>query len=506
MIFFIGLSALIYEIYSTRVLFLFFLETNKAITIAISSFLAGLAFSSLIFSRLTRDKLDKNVKIIFYMQLAIVVYGFFILKQYGLIPQIIDYFNTHVANKTLSGLLENSVIWIYLFIPAFFIGGSFPLINGLYLEEVDKGTRNTGMVYFWDTFGSILGAFLAGFLLLPYFGFRVTCLIAVSINLVLAIFIAPSKIWRVMLTILIILMVGYEYWHYQGLESYSSPNSKAIIYPELDSIFGDILFQEMSPFGRVTIGNNAAGLKDNKALFINYRDMCHSQKTNNMTYVGKLLAGKVPENSHLLNIGFGCGFTASAMAGEKNVSLLDIAEINPVVIKGVKKHFKDENGDVLNSPKTTLMITDGAELIRTTKDTYQGIVISIEEVTIIYSSPLYTKEYFEIAKKKMAPNGVLGIWGYNAGYNFEKVLYNTLGVVFKNVTVDVVDGSYVFFASDSLDYLPQNTSKDQKGVTEMLRIPNTEINTLDNKALEKYFTSQNYYGFDKNYNEEFFTR
>jgi hypothetical protein len=48
-IFLVGFTSLIYEIYSVRVLFMFFVENTQGATIAISSFLGGLAFSSLFF-------------------------------------------------------------------------------------------------------------------------------------------------------------------------------------------------------------------------------------------------------------------------------------------------------------------------------------------------------------------------------------------------------------------------------------------------------------------------
>ena len=52
LIFWIGCLALIYEIYSMRALFMFYVENTKAASIAISAFLGGLAFSSILFGKL----------------------------------------------------------------------------------------------------------------------------------------------------------------------------------------------------------------------------------------------------------------------------------------------------------------------------------------------------------------------------------------------------------------------------------------------------------------------
>jgi len=483
------------------------------------------------------------LQIIFWMQIAVAFYGYFVLKQYNLIPQIIDFLRVNVENLGAVNLLKIITIWIYLFIPAFFIGGSFPLINGLYLESVEKGTSNTGLVYFWDTFGSILGAFLAGFFLLPQFGFRLTCVIAVIINLLIALLIVPKREWRIFILIFGLLIIVNEYSFYhkniapstldaplpttnifqsqEKSESYlnnkkidtsSTPNLALREYPELDKIFGDILFQESSPFGKITIGNNAFQNPENKVLFINYRDMCHSQSHLSESEMGSIVANQIPPKSRVLNIGFGCGFTADAIAQQPNVDFLDIAEINPVVIKGARQFFKQENNNVLENIKTNLHIEDGAEFIRNTQNQYNAIIIDIEEVSIIYSSPLYTKEYFTIANQKLKSDGVLALWAHKGNRVFEKIIYNTLKTTFKNVNIIIIDGFYTFYASNSTENLPTSSinkplsDSEQKQIQEVIDNSVSLINTLDNKVLEKYFNTQSYFNLPTDYKEDFLIR
>lgn len=535
LIFWIGFTSLIYEIYSTKVLFLFFLETSQAVTIAISAFLAGLAFSSLLFSSFSKKSTKNNLFIIFLMQVVVALYGYFVLKEYVFIPQVIDFLHQHILNQDMSSFLKISLIWIYLFIPAFFIGGSFPLVNGLYLKNLEEGTRDTGIVYFWDTFGSILGAFLAGFWLLPQLGFRLTCVVAVVINLCIALIVAPKKEWRGAIVLFLILIFFNEYNFYQAnkipslapslsgaisttstptalptLSPEPTPSSYSFIpeYPQLDAMFGKILFQKISPFGRITIGEDVFGDPNDKALFINYRDMCHSQSHVSESEMGSLVAQQAPVGSRILNIGLGCGFTADAIAQQPSVSRLDIAEINPVVAEGTKEFFQKENSYVLENPKTDLYIEDGAEFIRNApNNTYDGIVIDIEEATIIYSSPLYTREYFALASKKMKPEGVLALWAHRGSNDFEKVIYNTLKSVFPNVNIVIIDGFYTFYASNSPAHLPVSPSPEEpmasQQIDDMLNTPNNEINTLDNKVLEKYFDVQSYFNLPTSYKEQF---
>ena len=62
--------------------------------------------------------------------------------------------------------------------PAFFVGGTFPLALFLYADRKDDLNRSSGVLYFWDTFGGIVGALLCGFVFIPYLGLKASIFIA----------------------------------------------------------------------------------------------------------------------------------------------------------------------------------------------------------------------------------------------------------------------------------------------------------------------------------------
>lgn len=522
-IFLIGFTSLVYEVYSVKVLFLFFTESTQAVTLALSAFLAGLAFSSLLFSALSRKDRSNSHRLIFWMQVAVALYGYFILQRYDLIPEVIDTLNDNIESPGIFSFLKATLIWIYLFIPAFFIGGAFPLINGLYLQHAEHGTRDTGMVYFWDTLGSIIGVFCAGFWWLPEFGFRMTAITTVAINLTVVIMLAGNWRIRSSLILLLLLMATWETMHAPNHDKGEQHGTRvgAITdelrgdaeqslppvgpdYPALSERFGRALFQKMSPFGRVTVGTDVLGIPGNKGLFINYRDMCLSIDHGSESLLGTLAARGLRENARVLNIGLGCGFTANSVASQDNVAHVDIVEINPVVAEATASFFVIENNHVLSSPKVRMAIQDGAEYMRTTNSRYDAVIIDIEEVSVIYSSPLYTQEYFEIIRKKLAPGGRLALWAQTGSLEFEKVIYNTLKSVFPHVSVRVIDETfYTFYASDqALDIRAQDATE-SRIIERMLDTPLESINTLDNKALEKYFNIRSFFDLPYDYRERF---
>ncbi|OGT20369.1 MAG: hypothetical protein A2V90_08080 [Gammaproteobacteria bacterium RBG_16_57_12] len=523
LIFWVGFSALVYEIYSVKVLFLFFTETTHAVTLAISAFLAGLAGSSLIFSRIARGY-GNNPRLVMWMQLAAAAYGYLILANYDLIPHLMDALSRVVQHEVLNNLLRGAMIWIYLFIPAFFIGGAFPLVNGLYLGSHESGTHDTGTVYFWDTLGSIIGTFCAGFWLLPTLGFRLTAISAVAINLLVVLMLAQGRVWRgaVIVIIAAIGMAEWQTYRAPGQHAGTASTTKTVAglapiagaletplpplapqYPDLDDRFGHVIFQEMSPFGRVTVGMHARQIPGNKGLFINYREMCHSIEHESEMQLGWQTVKHLTAGARVLNIGLGCGYTASRIAQSPHVARLDIVEINPVVARAAGEYFAQENQGVLTLPKTNLIIQDGAEYVRTTSERYHAVVIDIEEVSIIYSSPLYSREYLEIIRQKLLPGGAVAVWAQTGSLEFEKTVYNTLKSVFRHVYPKIDDTLYSFHASDiELDITP-SSAREQWQIEQLLKTPVDEINTLDNHALEKYFNIREFFNLPYDYRERF---
>ena len=506
LIFFIGFAALIYEIYSVKVLFLFFVKHTQAVSIAISSFIAGLAVSSLIFSQMSKKK-TKNIQLILLMQLAAAAYGFFVLTNYALIPQFLDIFNAYFESEAVVNLLKIMVMWIYLFIPAFFIGGAFPLINGLYLSKAEVASEETGIVYFWDMMGAITGAMVAGFLLIPYTGLYITVIVPIVINLLIALAVCYSRKLDYVLIAVIALIIGHTYFFQPSGGSHfhipTSGEEKTVSTgeAELHQRFGRVSFQKESPFGTITVGSGGG----QKTLFVNFRVMCTSFDVHNHLEraLGQVTASNLPKGAKVANIGLGCGMTANEVAFHENVSTLDVIEINPVVLEAARQEFAEYTNDVTNADNVTMIIKDGAEYMRTTDKKYNAVLIDIEEVSVIYSSPLFTKEYYEIIKQRLEPGGVLSHWSFNPNTTFAKIMYNTLRAVFPHVEMQVSENKDInFYASDQPLNVPKPTAKEQEIIDSIFADPHTEVNTLEQPVLEKYFNINSIFALPDDFEEE----
>lgn len=81
-------------------------------------------------------------------------------------------------------LLANFLLCFLIMVPAtLFMGASFPVAIALVVESFGSSGRRIGLLYAGNTVGAILGAFLAGFVLLPWLGIQQTLVLTVLVNL-----------------------------------------------------------------------------------------------------------------------------------------------------------------------------------------------------------------------------------------------------------------------------------------------------------------------------------
>jgi spermidine synthase len=202
-----------------------------------------------------------------------------------------------------------------------------------------------------------------------------------------------------------------------------------------------------------------------------------------------------------LNIGLGCGFTAAAVAKNPNIFRLDVAEINPVVVKMARRHFADVTDDVLRNPKVHLVVRDGAEVLRHAKHRYDAIVIDIEEPAVIHSSPLFTQDYFEIARARLEPSGMFALWLFRTGADYGKVIANTLRAVFAHVEIRVAGLNLHYFASDAPLRIPPPRLEERRTLELIEASGIDDINTIDNRSIERYFDLSKAFGLPDDYSE-----
>src|SRR5262249_29369335 len=84
--------------------------------------------------------------------------------------------------------------------------------------------------------------------------------------------------------------------------------------------------------------------------------------------------------------------------------------IEPLVPKVVSTYFAEHNFDVVRNPKVHVQIDDARHYIYTTKETFDAITSDPLDPWVKGAAMLYTKEFFEEAKRHLNPGGVVTLF------------------------------------------------------------------------------------------------
>lgn len=425
-------SALIYEVVATDFLFFYFVESSYSIATVLSIFLLGLGLGSLLIYRV-QGKIRNRGALFGIFQIAVAVYVFLVIANLAaLVPRI----------STL-GLWAVSLL--VLFLPTVFLGAVFPLAAAI-LKREDRDT--VGLVYFADILGAVLGALLAGFVLVPLFGNRAAVMTAAVLNLISAALILPKFKRLIPLTLMLFAVPGMAF-------SFSTSRNSSRFQ-----------FYSASPFGEVVVYNDTLYINGWEQCSLNYPE--NTSEKEMVRYALDPLGGR---DLKVLNIGLGCGLTLQKIM-ERVEGEVDVVEINRFVVEA-NKLFTNS----LNNKKVNLIIDDGLRFLRKTDEKYDSILVDVEDPTAAHSSDLYTVEAFELAHKALLPGGTFALWSYATADEYLGILYYSLKEYFPYV----YRFKGVFLASNEKLKLEEY-------------VPTTpyEINTMDRKVLVQAYLNSGF--------------
>jgi spermidine synthase len=189
-IFLSGFSALIYQLVWVRILGLVFGVSSFAVATVVSVFLLGLGCGSLYFGKLS-EKIKNPLKAYLFVELCI---GIFSIVSYLIINNFTIYKVFYEYSYNNFNFYWVSVIRLFLsivvlFPPVFAIGGTIPLITKYFLTTPERFGSNFSRIYYINTLGAFAGSMLTGFIFVKYIGVFLTFIIAVTVNLLIALII-----------------------------------------------------------------------------------------------------------------------------------------------------------------------------------------------------------------------------------------------------------------------------------------------------------------------------
>ena len=344
-------------------------------------------------------------------------------------------------------LISASFLYVLglFFVPAVLLGIPTPLLTTLALNLDRRTGHIVGRMHALAALGSILGTFVTGFVLIQYFGSRLVVALASAILLLLALpFLARAsrKLWLLLLVLGAISVALVQSG--QGIASPCDRESNYFCLRVIDA-------SERAPFGEAR-----ALVLDHLLHGINHRDAASMLISPYVHLMQELVdqhfaADALPRLRYFF-AGGGSYTQPRAIASQHPEATIIVAELDPLVTRTVEQFMYVDSGafDVIHGDaRAALTRQPDASLDVIVTDAFHDIAIPYH---------LVTREYAQLAKRKLRGNGIYTTNVVDAfpDPRMVKSMYNALRAEFAQVDIwiDHVPRepqrmTYVISASDS---------------------------------------------------------
>ena len=411
-----GMASLSSEILWTRILVFPMGTTLFSFALILATFLSGIAFGSLVASRLLGESNWILKFILIEISIGLVCIGILpLLENLTEWTSLTDRFFYSIENSPEKTLFIRFLFAFGLmFVPTFGFGLLFPLANHIYSFRWQAVSKAIGNVYSINTLGGVLGTILTPFVFIPLFGIRLSIYLIYAVLILFGIFVLakyrkqnPVLILAVVLVVLIVgktifvpqIETGESGVHNLARLEINVPEDRVKLLDYKEGEFSTISVVEDTESGARTI------YLDGFSTATVSRSFSGSTYMQAMGFVPMVLH---PEPKNVLVIGFGTGNTLGIASLFSNANVHGV-EIDKNVLK-FSKWFSDWNHDVLKRSNMKMFIQDGRAFLRWSKIRYDVIVMEPMSPLQAGVVNLYSKEFYDLALNHLKEDGILVQW------------------------------------------------------------------------------------------------
>lgn len=382
-----GLTSLGYQTLWTRVLSSGTGNSTYVFTTILAIFLCGLALGTAAFTILR----------VYVRTIALLAIGEIIsacLALIGVVALIV---------LGTGGILSLPIASLIVVLPATSVMGViFPASSALIADSEGHVGANSGLLLSANTLGSIFGAFLIPFVVIPLIGspaaIGLIALLNAGVGIALALTgrIKTPNVRRLVtaagagtaIILVLALMLGDIFVDPNMARIYAARGSVAM---SLEDEIASVQAGEVGGFQQLWVNGTSMTLK--------------TVDVKLMPILPLILR---PESKTDLTIGFGMGsaYRAALIAGLKTT----VVELVPSVPKTFDYFYADAQ-QVLSNPNGHIVIADGRNYVELTNQHYDIIVV--DPAPPIYSSGvsvISSREFYAAAKARLTPTGVMMQW------------------------------------------------------------------------------------------------
>jgi len=470
-----GCAALIYEVSWTRLLALVIGPTTYAFATMAAAFISGLAIGSAIGARIARRVSRPAVWLAAMLVVSSVAASAAAWYAAARLPLRVA---AEVADPAAAFgpvvATQAALVGLLLLPMTLALGATFPLALAAAGPGVSAG-REAARVYASNTLGAIAGSLVAGFALIPRLGLQstfqwtsiagaaagATCLAAALRNPTgpvestnarknpstgsgQAPAVSDVEPWfrgqtvlaaAVVAVVAVAAVVSLPPWDPQLLSSGAYKYAPYIGAADLDVGLraGTLEFYKEGAAATVSV-RRLAGVR---ALSIDGK----VDASNGGDMLTQRLLGLLPVALHgraheICVIGLGSGVTLGSALAAGDVRHADVVEISPEVVEA-SHLFDRENGSVLAHPAVRLIVGDGRSHLLLTPRKYDVIISEPSNPWMAGVATLFTREFFEAARARLAPDGLLCQWAHTYDISQEDLqsIVRTFASVFPQGTM-----------------------------------------------------------------------
>ncbi len=416
----VGFTALVYEVCWTRALALVLGSSIYAFSAMLGAFLAGIALGSLA----VRGIVDRTRRPAVLLVAGLGALGVASLAVTLVLPMLPEVFLGLLRRSGPIGtrlVLLQVALCVVVQLPAtLLLGALFPLLTRLVAATGSDAGAAVGRVYFANTLGCAVGAFLAGFVLIPTLGLRDTLALAAAINLLSAALVllaqrelgaAARAAAMLPLAGAIVLLVVKLPFDATALTRGSYRGPELVLDFDIQDVpldgvpASEVLFYRDGMNSTVSVHR----MESVRELRVNGKaDASTGGDMSTQILLGELplLFGPTPERIGV--IGYASGVTAGSVARHP-VKHIDVIEIEPAILEA-ERFFDDANGRPLDDPRVHVVLDDGRAHLAASPGTYDVIISEPSNPWMSGVSNLFTREFFRIAREALRPHGRLLQW------------------------------------------------------------------------------------------------
>jgi spermidine synthase len=425
----------------------------------LAGFLLGIGFGSLLMARWI-DRVRDPFAVVALLYGVIALSGMLVFRSSDLFTRAYFTLFRWSDGYYAFQLGVSLVIGLIVILATLAMGANFPLVARIATRAAEERGASAGRVFFVNTLGAVLGAFLAEFLILPAWGFSGLMLVTLVIYALAAgafLALSPGPRRGVNAAVCAALLAGavllspavldfrlpYHALYYHGLrlgdmEAYRTEIARMEMLDERQSFYGQVAV--------VKIGEDLL--------------LKHNGKTDASTNLRdnrtQILLGHLPLLFHpnprrVLAIGLGGGFTLRAVTHHPEAAEITMVEIDPQVVATAREHFAAPSDRSLEDPRVRVVTNDGRNYVDSAEGKYDVITSEPPNIWVAGVSGLFTQEFYRTVDGRLAPGGILCQWVplYEMEKEDFRIMLNTITSVFRYVTFWQIGTDVGILASNS---------------------------------------------------------